>query len=153
MYRVLLVLTIVIVLLVGPSLSVLASPAQGGGGGITDCRYSEDTQFGAGGALTGQIADRFSTLRSSPGDPSMQIILAPATFNVLDQGCFGGFSWVQIEYTSGTICEAIYYYSYYNDLASCNDGDATGLVGWALESQIYYDGTYGPGRWLEAAIS
>ena len=157
MHKVLLALTLVIVLLVGPGMSVMADAPQGGGGwGITDCRYSYGTAFGSGGSTTGQIAEVFSTLRSAPGAYSNTVVFSPATFNVLDQGCYGGFSWVQIEYTSGTVCDYSYdYYGYYNNYynRNCNSGSAEGRVGWALESQIYFDGTYGPGTWLEPTFA
>ena len=147
MHRILIVLTLLLILLVSPSLGVLADAPQSGH--ITDCRYSYPTAFGTGGATEGQISQRFSTLRAAPGDYSSTIIFSPATFTVLDQGCFGGFSWVQIEYTSGIVCEypAHYYHHPYLSDSYCT-GDATGRVGWALESQLYYDGWFGPGHWL-----
>jgi hypothetical protein len=147
MRKVVVVLTVVFVMLVGPVLAIFADAPQGGGT-ITDCRYSEPTQF-PGGTGTGQIAERFSTLRSSPGAFSDTVALSPATFDVLAQNCIGGFSWVNIRYTSGTACNSLYWDVYFG--GSCDEFDATGLEGWALESQIYFDGTYGPGRWLEAA--
>jgi hypothetical protein len=144
MRNVLIRLTVALAVLVGPVLSVLAD-APHGGGTITDCRFSEPTRFPAG-LGTGQIAERFSTLRSQPGALSDIIVLSPASFTVLGQQCLGGFSWVNISYTSGTACDN-YWAVYFG--GSCDEFDATGLEGWALESQIYFDGTYGPGRWLE----
>lgn len=96
------------------------------------CQYSYATAFDT--ATAGQIAHVFSTLRSAPGAVTGTRVLAPATFDVLDQGCFGGFSWVQITYTSGV---------------TSTGKSAVGMSGWALESQIYFDGTFGPGTWLE----
>ncbi|MBZ0301432.1 MAG: hypothetical protein K8J31_16915 [Anaerolineae bacterium] len=120
----------------GPGRWLTTDAAPGATG---DCKYSYATDFEVGvGATTGEIADVFSTLRSAPGAAGGTVVDAPATFDVLDQGCYGGFSWVQITYTSGTTSAG---------------KSAVGLTGWALESQIYYDGTYGPGTWLEGTVS
>ena len=97
------------------------------------CDYSFPTQFGASGATSGEIGEAFSTLRSAPGAVGGTVILAPAEFDVLGQQCVGGFSWVEIEYTSGT---------------TAGGQSAVGRTGWALESQIYADAIYGAGRWL-----
>jgi hypothetical protein len=97
------------------------------------CQFSQPTAF-ASGSGTGQIAEAFSTLRTAPSGPAIVRVLAPATFTVLGQTCADGFSWVNIEYTSGITTAGT---------------SAVGLSGWALESQTFFDGTYGPGRWLE----
>ncbi len=111
---------------------------QGNGQVPGSCQYSYATAFGAGGATSGQIAQVFSTLRSAPGAISGTRINAPATFDVISQGCYGGFSWVEITYTSGV---------------TSTGASAVGLTGWALESQTYFDGTYGPGTWLTPTVS
>jgi hypothetical protein len=99
------------------------------------CEYSYGTAF-AGASdeepIYGEIAQYFSTLRPEPGAAGNRV-LAPAYFFATDQICLGGFSWVYITYTEG-----------YDD-----DGNSVAQQsGWALESQTYYDGTYGPGTWL-----
>ncbi len=99
------------------------------------CEYSYGTAFSGASNETpidGEIAQYFSTLRPSPGAAGTRV-LAPATFFATDQMCVGGFSWVYITYVEG-----------YDD-----DGNSVSQQsGWALESQTYYDGTYGPGTWL-----
>lgn len=105
------------------------------------CEFSFGTGFAdaATTPIDGEIAQAFSTLRPEPGAAGTRI-LAPATFTATDQICLGGFSWVYITYTSGV------------------DADGKSAVdrsGWALESQTYFDGTFGPGTWLipSAAVS
>jgi hypothetical protein len=99
------------------------------------CEFSYGTAFAGASDNTpidGEIAQVFSTLRPEPGEAG-RVVLAPATFFATDQICLGGFSWLYITYTSGY------------------DEDGNSVVehsGWALESQTYYDGTYGPGTWL-----
>lgn len=105
----------------------------GDGGPVSGtCEYSYATNFESGTG-TGEIAEVFSTLRTSPGAFPGTRVMAPAEFTVNSQGCFGGFSWLNITYTSG-------FDEFGNSVAQ--------QTGWALESQIYFDGTYGPGTWL-----
>ena len=100
----------------------------------TSCEYSLPVQLSPDDATTGKIADAFSTHRSAPGAADGVRVLAPAAFDVLDQRCVNGFSWVQIIYTSGTT-------------AGGKQASSLG-AGWALESQRYNDGIYGAGYWL-----
>lgn len=59
----------------------------------------------------GEIAQRFSTLRATPGGAGFRVVYAPATFTVLDgPTCVNGLVYFQIDYGNG-------------------------LVGWATESQ------------------
>jgi len=109
-----------------------AAPGPGPGPTPGTCEFSYPTGFPTGTG-SGQINEVFSTLRTAPGAIGGTRVLAPATFDVISQGCFGGFSWLQIEYTSGT---------------TSTGASAVGLTGWALESQTFFDGTYGPGTWL-----
>ena len=100
----------------------------------TSCALSLPTAFaGTGAATSGRINERFSTLRTAPGSSSGVRVMAPAAFTVTGQTCFHGLSYVTITYTSGVTAAG---------------ASAVGLSGWALESQTYFDGLYGPGRWL-----
>jgi len=86
----------------------------------------------------GQIAERFSTLRTAPGGAEGVVVNAPANFVVAapaDGGasvrCAGGYVYVYIQYTSGAV---------------------SGQAGWALESERV--SIYGFDRyWLEPAGS
>ena len=116
-----------------------ASDNQGGGStpppASNDCSLSLATEF-ANGSGTGRIAAAFSTHRAAPAAFDGVRVYAPATFDVLDQRCVGGYSWVQLEYTSGL---------------TASGAQASSLgVGWALESEVYADyyNPYGAGRWL-----
>jgi len=75
----------------------------------------------------GQIAQRFSTLRATPGGAGFRVVYAPATFTVLEgPTCAGGLVYFHIDYGNG-------------------------LVGWATESQkssIYGANQY----WLEPVL-
>ena len=75
----------------------------------------------------GEIAQRFSTLRATPGGAGFRVVYAPATFTVLDGPiCAGGLVYFHIDYGNG-------------------------LVGWATESQkssIYGANQY----WLEPVL-
>lgn len=107
-----------------------ATPVPASAGG--ECPYSLEVLLGPGLATTGHIAQSFSTFRPAPGKPGV-LVLAPATFNVLGQECSGGFSWINLQYTSG----------------KTEDGSDAALLGtgWALESQTELD-EFGQGRWL-----
>jgi hypothetical protein len=99
------------------------------------CEFSFGTGFGGASdaaPIDGEIAQVFSTLRPSPGAVGTRI-LAPATFFVTEQVCIGGFSWLEVTYTSGV---------------DENGVSAVDRTGWALESQTFFDGTFGPGTWL-----
>jgi hypothetical protein len=131
-----LILALVIAILVLPGLGY--SYVQAGDG---NCTYSLPTNFAAAGpaapAIAGEINQVFSTWRATAAAASGTRVLAPATFDVTDQKCVNGFSWLQITYTSGT---------------TAGGAAASSLgTGWALESQLYFDGTYGPGTWLVPA--
>lgn len=76
----------------------------------------------------GEIAQRFSTLRGSPGGAPIRVIYAPRTFTVLEgPTCAGGLVYFRIDYGNG-------------------------LVGWANESQRA--SAFGANQyWLEPAGS
>jgi hypothetical protein len=86
------------------------------------CAGSLATRLTVGGQ--GQIAQRFSTLRSAPAGAPIRFVFAPATFTVLEgPACAAGLVFYRIDYGNG-------------------------LVGWANESQktsIYGSNQY----WLE----
>ena len=75
----------------------------------------------------GEIAEVFSTLRYTPNGATIQVIYAPAQFTVLSKLC-DGYTWsLQIQYDSG-------------------------LVGWAVESQVAADVGYNQ-YWLQPATA
>ncbi|MBE2266907.1 MAG: hypothetical protein IAE80_01660 [Anaerolinea sp.] len=77
--------------------------------------------------MTGEITQRFSTVRNAPAGTPIRVVYAPDTFTVLGSQCVNGFYWINVDY-----------------------GD--GLIGWALESQKY--SIYGNNQyWLEPAGS
>lgn len=123
-------LILLAVLLLAPTLALVGgSSAQ-----AVDptCSGSYVAQLTTAGAQ-GHVAERFSTLRPSPGAPGRRV-LAPADFTVVGAStCVNGHRWVQIRYTSGV----------YEDTGQ----SAANAQGWALESAVY-DPIYGPGYWL-----
>jgi hypothetical protein len=94
---------------------------------VDPCAGSLPTQFGTDGdpvGEVGQIAERFSTLRSAPAGAPIRFVFAPATFTILEGPvCAAGLVFYRIDYGNG-------------------------MVGWANESQktsIYGSNKY----WLE----
>jgi hypothetical protein len=75
----------------------------------------------------------FSTLRTAPAGSVVAVVFAPANFDLIADAsgpaslCVNGLRWLHIRY---------------------KDGAANTKTGWALESQNFFDGTYGPGTWL-----
>ncbi len=116
---------VMLVLLV-PSLTAL------NGVSAADCAagtsLSQPTQFLGAGGEAGFINEYFSSLRAAPAGAIIGVVYEPANFETTGAvECVNNHVWVPITYT---------------------DGPLAGVSGWALESQTYYDGTYGPGRWL-----
>ncbi len=165
MHRVILALLLVIAILVGPSLSIVAAAPTYD---HTECRYSYPSNFHPthGPMRTdGSIGDYFSTLREYPGAPSTTVVFRDASFSVTPDttsplaspyynqtvACVGGFWWVHITYDSGEYCDFPSWYGHHPNRISpyCLLMPAAGLEGWALESQIWFDGWYGPDRWLD----
>jgi hypothetical protein len=104
------------------------------------CEFSYGTAFESAdpsAPIDGEIAQVFSTLRSAPGAAGTRV-LAPATFFATDQVCVGGFSWVYITYVDGV---------------DVNGNSVAQQSGWALESQTFFDGTFGPGTWLIPTVT
>jgi hypothetical protein len=133
MHRILLVLTLVFVVMLVPNMQHVAA-------GEGDCVDSFPTAFAsatAGTPMQGEIAQVFSTFRNLAAGPDVVRVLSPATFTVTDQRCVNGLSWLQVTYSSGTTV---------NGTAASSLG-----TGWALESQRYFDGLFGPGTWLVPA--
>lgn len=123
---------IVLVLLV-PSLTVMdgVSAAACTTGSLSQPTGFTDP-FNPAAPQSGYIAQAFSSLRSAPAGPIVAIVYVQGgvrpTFTVIGgPECVNNHTWLNIRYTSGS---------------------HNGQAGWALESQTYFDGTYGPGRWL-----
>jgi hypothetical protein len=107
-------LILIATLFIFGALAVLPAAAAGD----TPCFGSLPTQLTVG--AQGQIAQRFSTLRDSPGGVPIQIMYAPATFTVIGGpacGAFDSLTYFEIDYGGG-------------------------LTGWASESQIVSEWGY-----------
>jgi hypothetical protein len=115
---------ILVLLLVLPTAAVLA---DGGGDGTSPCVGSLPTRLSVG--MMGRVAQRFSSVRSSPGGPVIAVKYAGAQFEVLEGPvCGNSLTHYRVEYDDG-------------------------VTGWASESQIY---TYYYGNnqyWLEPVPS
>lgn len=114
--------------------AVLALPGLGFLPAQAACSYATNFAGASPNApIDAHIARDFSTLRSSPGAPGTQV-WANADLIVTGQAFLGGcLSWLEITYVSDYDGSGQY---------------ISGWTGYALESQDYFDGTYGPGTWI-----